>query len=144
MEAQASDYGIAYVRLEGDVGCLVNGAGLAMATMDIVKLAGADPANFTDVGGSANEEKVERAFGIILEDRGVKRVLINVFGGILHCDVLARGVVAACKNRGANPILVVRMLGTNAEEGRQIMRESGLDVTFADTLKEAAAQLANG
>ena len=144
MEAQASDYGIAYVRLEGDVGCLVNGAGLAMATMDIVKLSGADPANFLDVGGSANEEKVERAFGIILEDPAVKRVLINVFGGILQCDVLARGVVAACKNRGASPTLVVRMLGTNAEEGRQILGESGLNVAFADTLKEAAAQLANG
>ena len=144
MEAQASDYGIAYVRLEGDVGCLVNGAGLAMATMDIVKLSGADPANFLDVGGSANEEKVERAFGIILEDPAVKRVLINVFGGILQCDVLARGVVAACKSRGASPTLVVRMLGTNAEEGRQILGESGLDVAFADTLKEAAAQLANG
>ncbi len=141
MEAQASDYNIAYVHLDGDVGCLVNGAGLAMATMDIVKYAGADPANFLDVGGGADEDKVERAFGIILEDPGVKRVLINVFGGILRCDVLARGVVASCRKRGANPTLVVRMLGTNAEDGRQILRESGLNVVFADTLKEAAAKL---
>ena len=141
MEAQASDYNIAYVHLDGDVGCLVNGAGLAMATMDIVKYAGADPANFLDVGGGADEDKVERAFGIILEDPGVKRVLINVFGGILRCDVLARGVVASCRKRGANPTLVVRMLGTNAEDGRQILRESGLNAVFADTLKEAAAKL---
>ena len=141
MEAQASDYNIAYVHLDGDVGCLVNGAGLAMATMDIVKYAGGDPANFLDVGGGADEDKVERAFGIILEDPGVKRVLINVFGGILRCDVLARGVVASCRKRGANPTLVVRMLGTNAEDGRKILRESGLDVVFADTLKEAAAML---
>ena len=141
MEAQASDYNIAYVHLDGDVGCLVNGAGLAMATMDIVKYAGGDPANFLDVGGGADEDKVERAFGIILEDPGVKRVLINVFGGILRCDVLARGVVASCRKRGANPTLVVRMLGTNAEDGRQILRESGLNVVFADTLKEAAAML---
>ena len=141
MEAQASDYNIAYVHLDGDVGCLVNGAGLAMATMDIVKYAGGDPANFLDVGGGADEDKVERAFGIILEDPGVKRVLINVFGGILRCDVLARGVVASCRKRGANPTLVVRMLGTNAEDGRKILRESGLNVVFADTLKEAAAKL---
>ena len=141
MEAQASDYNIAYVHLDGDVGCLVNGAGLAMATMDIVKYAGGDPANFLDVGGGADEDKVERAFGIILEDPGVKRVLINVFGGILRCDVLARGVVASCRKRGANPTLVVRMLGTNAEDGRKILRESGLNVVFADTLKEAAAML---
>ena len=112
-----------------------------MATMDIVKYAGGDPANFLDVGGGADEDKVERAFGIILEDPGVKRVLINVFGGILRCDVLARGVVASCRKRGANPTLVVRMLGTNAEDGRQILRESGLNVVFADTLKEAAAML---
>ena len=141
MEAQASDYNIAYVHLDGDVGCLVNGAGLAMATMDIVKYAGGDPANFLDVGGGADEDKVERAFDIILEDPGVKRVLINVFGGILRCDVLARGVVASCRKRGANPTLVVRMLGTNAEDGRKILRESGLNVVFADTLKEAAAML---
>jgi succinyl-CoA synthetase beta subunit len=141
MEAEATEHNIAYVHLDGDVGCLVNGAGLAMATMDTVHSAGAAPANFLDVGGGADDEKVTRAMSIILADPSVKRVLINVFGGILRCDIVARGVVAACRAQGANPAMVVRMSGTNAEEGRLILEESGLSVVLVDTLKEAADKL---
>ena len=141
MEAEATDHSIAYVHLDGDVGCLVNGAGLAMATMDTVHSAGAAPANFLDVGGGADEEKVSRAMGIILADSRVTRVLINVFGGILRCDIVARGVVTACREQGSSPSMVVRMLGTNADEGRQILGESGLPVTLVDSLKVAAARL---
>ena len=143
MEAEATEHNIAYVHLDGDVGCLVNGAGLAMATMDTVHSAGAAPANFLDVGGGADDEKVTRAMSIILADPSVKRVLINVFGGILRCDIVARGVVAACRERGANPAMVVRMLGTNAEEGRLILEESELSVVLVDTLKEAADKLSS-
>jgi succinyl-CoA synthetase beta subunit len=138
LEAEAADLDIAYVNLEGDVGCLVNGAGLAMATLDVTNAAGAAPANFLDVGGGATDEKVAQAVEIILSDPKVKRVLVNVFGGILRCDVAARGVVLAYQRRNSNLPLVVRMLGTNLEEGKSILKESGLNVTFADTLTEAA------
>lgn len=140
-EAQALEHEIYYVKLEGDVGCLVNGAGLAMATMDIIKSAGSSPANFLDVGGGAREEKVAQAFGIMLSDPGVKRVLVNVFGGILRCDIAARGVVMACQEKGTNIPILVRMLGTNVEEGRSILESSGLNVSFADSLAEVAEKL---
>jgi succinyl-CoA synthetase beta subunit len=138
LEAQASDLDISYVKLDGDVGCLVNGAGLAMATMDVTRAAGASPANFLDVGGGANEEKVASAVRIILSDPKVNRVLVNIFGGILRCDVAARGIVMAYQQKGSNLPLVVRMLGTNLEEGKAILRDSSLDVTFADTLAQIA------
>jgi succinyl-CoA synthetase beta subunit len=141
LEAEASDAGISYVRLDGDVGCLVNGAGLAMATMDIIQTVGASPANFLDVGGGADDDKVKLAFGIILSDPKVSRVLVNIFGGILRCDAVARGVVAACRERGVSPTIVSRMLGTNAEEGRAILKESGLPVYQVETLTEAANAL---
>ena len=141
LEARAREVGVSYVRLDGDVGCLVNGAGLAMATMDIVKAVGAEPANFLDVGGGADEEQVKQGFGIILADPRVKRVLVNVFGGILRCDMVAQGVVAACREAGSRPHIVARLQGTNAEEGRQVFRESGLPVQLAGTLREAAEKL---
>jgi len=141
LEAEAEDFGISYVRLDGDVGCLVNGAGLAMATMDVIQTVGAEPANFLDVGGGADEEKDKKAFSIILSDPKVKRVLINLFGGILRCDVAARGVVMACEETKANPAIVARMLGTNSSEARQILQESGLNVVLVETLKEAADKL---
>ncbi len=141
LEARAREVGVSYVRLDGDVGCLVNGAGLAMATMDIVKAVGADPANFLDVGGGANEEQVKLGFGIILADPRVKRVLVNVFGGILRCDMVAQGVVAACREAAGRPLIVARLQGTNAEEGRQVFRDSGLPVQLAGTLREAAEKL---
>ena len=140
LEAQAAEYGISYVKLDGGVGCMVNGAGLAMATMDVIGQTGAGPANFLDVGGGADEEKVARALHIILSDPGVKAVLINIFGGILRCDVVARGMLQAAKE---NPLMdstpmVVRMLGTNAEEGRGILSESDLGVRLVDDLAGAA------
>ena len=140
-EAQAQEYDISYVKLDGDVGCLVNGAGLAMATMDVVKSAGASPANFLDVGGGASEEKVARAFGIILDDSQVRRVLVNVFGGILRCDIAARGIVKAYGERESKIPILVRMLGTNVDEGKTILKESGLEVTFADSLAEIALKI---
>ncbi len=140
-EAQAQEYDISYVRLDGDVGCLVNGAGLAMATMDVIRSTGASPANFLDVGGGASEDKVARAFSIMLSDPQVKRVLVNVFGGILRCDIAARGIVKACKEKGADLPILVRMLGTNVEEGKAALRESGLNVTFADSLSEVAEKM---
>ena len=140
-EAQAQEYSISYVKLDGEVGCLVNGAGLAMATMDVIHSAGASPANFLDVGGGANEEKVARAFGIMLSDPQVKRILVNVFGGILRCDIAARGIVIACTERGADVPLLVRMRGTNVDEGKSILAESGLNVTFADSLAEVAGKM---
>ncbi len=138
LEAQASDLDIAYVNLDGDVGCLVNGAGLAMATLDVTSAAGAAPANFLDVGGGATDEKVASAVSIILSDKKVRRVLVNIFGGILRCDIAARGIVQAYRQTGSNLPLVVRMLGTNVDEGKQILRDSGLGVIFAETLGEAA------
>ena len=135
-EAQAREYDISYVKLDGDVGCLVNGAGLAMATMDVIKAAGASPANFLDVGGGASEDKVAKAFSIMLSDPQVKRILVNIFGGILRCDVAARGIVRACQEKGAELPILVRMLGTNVEEGRSTLEDSGLRVIFADSLSE--------
>ena len=141
LEFRAASLDIAYVKLDGDVGCLVNGAGLAMATLDVTSAAGAMPANFLDVGGGATDEKVASAVSIILSDPKVTRVLVNIFGGILRCDVAARGVVKAYREQGANLPMVVRLLGTNAEEGCAIFLESGLPITFADNLAEMAAAI---
>ena len=138
LEAQAADLDIAYVNLDGDVGCLVNGAGLAMATLDVTTAAGAAPANFLDVGGGATPEKVANAVKIILSDSKVRRVLVNIFGGILRCDIAAEGIVLAYKETGSTVPLVVRMLGTNVVEGLEILSSSGLPVVFTDTLTEAA------
>ena len=140
LEARAAEYGISYVKLDGGVGCMVNGAGLAMATMDVIGQTGAGPANFLDVGGGADEEKVARALHIIFSDPGVKAVLINIFGGILRCDVVARGMLqAAAENAQMDSTpMVVRMLGTNAEEGRAILSESDLEVRLVDDLAGAA------
>ncbi|HEY3172055.1 MAG TPA: ADP-forming succinate--CoA ligase subunit beta [Thermoanaerobaculia bacterium] len=141
LEVEASKFGLNYVKLDGNVGCMVNGAGLAMATMDLVKLAGGEPANFLDVGGGANEEQVKNAFRIILSDRNVRAILINIFGGIMRCDVIAKGVVAAVREMGGGvrslPV-VVRLEGTNVDEGKKILRESGLAVTPAEGLADAA------
>ncbi|MCH8297151.1 MAG: ADP-forming succinate--CoA ligase subunit beta [Chloroflexi bacterium] len=138
LEAQAADLDIAYVNLDGDVGCLVNGAGLAMATLDVTTAAGAAPANFLDVGGGATPEKVASAVKIILSDSKVRRVLVNIFGGILRCDIAGEGIVLAYKETGSTVPLVVRMLGTNVVEGKAILSASGLPVVFTDTLTEAA------
>ena len=143
LEAQASDLDIAYVNLNGDVGCLVNGAGLAMATLDVTNAAGAAPANFLDVGGGATPEKVASAVKIILSDTKVKRVLVNIFGGILRCDIAGEGIVLAYKETGSTIPLVVRMLGTNVVEGKEILGASGLPVVFADTLTEASDAIKN-
>ncbi len=140
-EARAREYGISYVKLDGEVGCLVNGAGLAMATLDVISTAGASPANFLDVGGGASEEKVAEALSIILSDPQVKQVLVNVFGGILRCDIAAKGIVRACREQKVSPPILARMLGTNVEDGKAILGESGLDVTFADSLEEVAEKL---
>ena len=139
LDSEAAELGLSYVKLDGDVGCIVNGAGLGMATMDVIEAAGASPANFLDIGGSADEEKVAQALRIIVSDSNVKRVLVNVFGGILRCDVVARGLILAAEGMShATPPMVVRMLGTNAEEGRRIMSDSRLDITLVDNLSEAA------
>lgn len=142
LELAASEAGIAYVKLDGNVGCMVNGAGLAMATMDAVKAAGAEPANFLDVGGGANEDKIKQAIVLMLSDAHVERVLVNIFGGILRCDVAGRGIVAGYQTAGRQPPLVVRMLGTNVDEGKQILTASGLRITLVDTLHEAAKAIA--
>jgi len=142
LEVEASKYDLNYINLDGNVGNMVNGAGLAMATMDLIKLAGAEPANFLDVGGGASAEMVENGFRIILSDKNVKGILINIFGGILRCDVLAEGVVQAAKKTGINVPVVVRMEGTNIEEGRRILAESGLDLITATNLKDAARKVA--
>ncbi len=141
-EVEASKFNLNYVNLDGNVGNIVNGAGLAMATMDIIKLAGAEPANFMDVGGGASAEQVENALRIILMDEKVKAVLINIFGGILRCDVFAEGVVQAAKKAGINIPVVVRMEGTNVDEGKKILADSGLDLISAVDLKDAAAKIA--
>ncbi len=140
-EIQASKYDLAYVALDGNIGCMVNGAGLAMATMDIIKLYGAEPANFLDVGGGASKEKVTAAFKIITADPAVKGILVNIFGGIMKCDIIAEGVVAAVKEVGLKVPLVVRLEGTNAELGKKIIRESGLNVQPADDLDDAAKKI---
>ena len=142
LDVEASKYNLNYINLDGNVGNMVNGAGLAMATMDLIKLAGAEPANFLDVGGGASAEMVENGFRIILSDPSVKGILINIFGGILRCDVLAEGVVQAARKTGINVPVVIRMEGTNIEEGRRILSESGLDLITATDLKDAAAKVA--
>ena len=142
LEVEASRYNLNYISLDGNIGNIVNGAGLAMATMDIIKLAGAEPANFLDVGGGATSEMVENAFRILLKDEKVKGVLINIFGGILRCDVFAKGVVEAASKTGITVPVVVRMEGTNVEEGRRILKESGLDLQTATDLTDAAAKIA--
>ena len=141
-EVEASKYDLNFIKLDGNVGCMVNGAGLAMATMDIIKLAGAEPANFLDVGGAANTERVSNAFRLILSDPKVEAVLINIFGGIVRCDMVAEGIVQAAKNVGVNVPIVIRLQGTNAEQGAEILKNSGLNFEVATELKEAAEKVA--
>jgi len=141
LEVEASKYSLNYIKLEGNVGCMVNGAGLAMATMDIIKYAGGMPANFLDVGGGANEEQVGHAFEILLSDKSVKAVLINIFGGILRVDTLAKGVVAAARKTKLSLPVVLRLEGTNVEEGKKILMESGLNFIVADAMKDAAEKV---
>ena len=138
LEIEASKFSLNYIRLDGNIGCMVNGAGLAMATMDIIKLSGGEPANFLDVGGGANADQIKNAFRILMMDKNVKAVLINIFGGILRCDVLAAGVIAAVKDLGVPVPIVIRMKGTNVEEGKKMLAESGLNFATADTMGEAA------
>jgi succinyl-CoA synthetase beta subunit len=140
-ELEASKYDLNYIALDGEIGCMVNGAGLAMATMDIIKLYGAEPANFLDVGGGATKEKVTEAFKIITSDPQVKGILVNIFGGIMRCDVIAEGVIAAVKEVGLKVPLVVRLEGTNVEKGKEIIQNSGLDVIAADDLKDGAQKI---
>ena len=141
MELEASKFDLAYIKLDGNIGCMVNGAGLAMATMDIIKLNGAFPANFLDVGGGANKEKVTAAFKIILNDPAVKGILVNIFGGIMRCDIIAEGVIAAVKEVGLKVPLVVRLEGTNVELGKKIISESGLNVIAANDLSDGAEKI---
>ena len=143
LEVEASKHGLNYIKLEGgSVGCMVNGAGLAMATMDIIKLAGGSPANFLDVGGGANADQTKHAFRILLADPDVKAVLINIFGGILRCDVLANGVVEAVKTVQVKVPIIVRLEGTNVEQGREILANSGLKFTVATDMRDAAQKVA--
>jgi succinyl-CoA synthetase beta subunit len=141
LEVEASKFSLNYIKLDGNVACMVNGAGLAMATMDIIKYAGGAPANFLDVGGGANADQIKNAFRILLSDKGVKAVLINIFGGILRCDILATGVVNAARELGFTIPVVVRMEGTNVEEGKKILIESGFNFTVADGMKDAAEKV---
>jgi succinyl-CoA synthetase beta subunit len=141
LEIEASKFDLNYIKLDGNIGCMVNGAGLAMATMDIIKLAGGEPANFLDVGGGASQERVENAFRILLADENVKAVLINIFGGIVRCDMVARGVVGAAKNLGVSIPIVARLEGTNVEEGRQVLRDSGINILTADGMRDAAEKV---
>jgi succinyl-CoA synthetase beta subunit len=138
LEVEASKYALNYIKLDGNIACMVNGAGLAMATMDIIQYAGGSPANFLDVGGGANQQQIEQAFGILLSDRNVKAIFINIFGGILRVDVLAQGVVAAAKNLGVKIPIVLRLEGTNVEEGRKILKDSGLNFQVGETMQDAA------
>ncbi|MDD9798463.1 MAG: ADP-forming succinate--CoA ligase subunit beta, partial [Alphaproteobacteria bacterium] len=140
-EIEASKHDLNYIKLDGTIGCMVNGAGLAMATMDIIKLYGAEPANFLDVGGGADKEKVAEAFKIILSDKNVQGILINIFGGIMHCDIIAEGVVAAAKELSLRVPLVVRLEGTNVDEGKKLMAESNLAIIPADNLADAAEKI---
>jgi succinyl-CoA synthetase beta subunit len=140
-EVEASKYDLNYVKLDGQIGCMVNGAGLAMATMDIIKLYGLEPANFLDVGGGASKEKVAAAFKIILTDPNVKGILVNIFGGIMRCDIIAEGVVAAAKEMAIKVPLVVRLEGTNVDLGKQILAKSGLKIVPADNLADAAKKI---
>jgi succinyl-CoA synthetase beta subunit len=141
LEIEASRFSLNYIHLDGNIGCMVNGAGLAMATMDIIKLAGGEPANFLDVGGGANAEQIRNAFKILMSDPNVRAVLINIFGGILRCDVLAQGVIAAVKELGVPVPIVIRMEGTNVDEGKRLLRESGMKLTTADSMDEAAEKV---
>jgi succinyl-CoA synthetase beta subunit len=140
-DVEASKFDLAYIALDGNIGCLVNGAGLAMATMDIIKLNGGSPANFLDVGGGASKEKVTHAFKIILQDPKVKAILVNIFGGIMKCDIIAEGVIAAAKELQLKVPLVVRLEGTNVEKGKEILSKSGLKITPADDLGDAAKKV---
>ncbi|MBC7102546.1 MAG: succinate--CoA ligase subunit beta, partial [Parvibaculum sp.] len=140
-EVEASKYDLNYIKLDGKIGCMVNGAGLAMATMDIIKLYGSEPANFLDVGGGATKEKVTAAFKIILSDPSVEGILVNIFGGIMRCDIIAEGVVAAAKEVSLGVPLVVRLEGTNVDLGKKIMAESGLPIISADNLADAAEKI---
>lgn len=142
-EAEAAEHELNYVKLSGSIGCMVNGAGLAMATMDIIKLYGGEPANFLDVGGGATQERVKEAFKLIMSDPQVKGILVNIFGGIMRCDVIAHGVVAAARELHLNVPLVVRLEGTNVEKGKQILAQSGLPITSADHLSDAAQKIVN-
>jgi len=147
LEIEASKYSLNYIRLDGTIGCMVNGAGLAMATMDIIKIAGGEPANFLDVGGGANAEQIRNAFKILMSDKNVKAVFINIFGGILRCDILAEGVIAAVRELSVTVPIVIRMEGTNVETGKKMLRESGLNFTTADSMAEGATtvvQLSRG
>jgi succinyl-CoA synthetase beta subunit len=140
-EVLAGDAGLSYIKLEGNIGCLVNGAGLAMATMDIIKLHGGEPANFLDVGGGANKNQVKKAFELILKDPNVKGILVNIFGGILRCTTLAEGIVAAAKETAIPVPLVVRLEGTEVEEGRKILQESGVAIIGAKDMTDAASKI---
>jgi len=141
LEIEASKFSLNYIRLDGTIGCMVNGAGLAMATMDIIKLAGGEPANFLDVGGGATAEQIRNAFKILMSDANVKAVFINIFGGILRCDVLAEGVIAAVKELSVKVPIVIRMEGTNVDAGKKMLRESGLNFTTADAMDEGASKV---
>ena len=141
LELKASEFDLSYIKLDGNIGCMVNGAGLAMATMDIIQLEGGSPANFLDVGGGATKEKVTEAFKIILSDPNVKGVLVNIFGGIMRCDVIAEGVIAAAKELKIKVPLVVRLEGTKVEEGKKLMSESGIDIITAENLSDAAKKI---
>lgn len=141
LEIEASKFDLNYIKLDGNIACMVNGAGLAMATMDIIKLAGGEPANFLDVGGGASQERVEAAFKILLADKNVRAVLINIFGGIVRCDMVARGVVGAAENIGVEVPIVVRLEGTNVEEGQRVIRESGMNFTVANGMQDAAQKV---
>lgn len=141
LEIEASKFDLSYIKLDGDIGCMVNGAGLAMATMDIIKHTGGEPANFLDVGGGASQERVQNAFRILLADPNVKAVLINIFGGIVRCDMVARGVVAAATNLGVSIPIVARLEGTNVEEGKRVLNESGINILSADGMRDAAEKV---
>jgi succinyl-CoA synthetase beta subunit len=141
LEIEASKFSLNYIHLDGNIGCMVNGAGLAMATMDIIKLAGGEPANFLDVGGGANAEQIRHAFQILISDKNVKAVLINIFGGILRCDVLAQGVIAAVQELGVAIPIVIRMEGTNVDEGKRLLKESAMNFTTADSMDDAAKKV---
>jgi succinyl-CoA synthetase beta subunit len=141
LEQEASKYGLSYVKMDGNIGCMVNGAGLAMATMDIIKLYGSSPANFLDVGGGANKEKVTAAFKLILSDPNVEGILVNIFGGIMRCDIIAEGIIAAAREVSLNIPLVVRLEGTNVELGKKMLASSGLAIVAADNLADAADKI---
>ena len=140
-EREASKFDLAYIKLDGNIGCMVNGAGLAMASLDIIKMYGGEPANFLDVGGGASKEKVSSAFKIILSDKGVKGILVNIFGGIMRCDIIAEGIVAAAKELEISVPLVVRLEGTNVDEGKKILDNSSIEIISANDLDDAAKKI---